>query len=308
MVKQSMNDIIKYQGREAGLGVIITQLSFLLACPRPIELWVQTENNLAFEIKRIWQIPDDRLTIRVGSDPDAIPNLQSDELTAYIPYFTSDILFLMGKNVPLKNHKKKFAVLCMHHGGGLREDIATRSMPYNKYATSREYEKLFTLLDRAGYDIITMNQSTVDLEHKIYMLNEMCDLVIGYEGGLHHLAHVLKIPSIIFPWRYCDDGAPPIPPGNYYEPHRFHADRRTWFVMDEPDREILSWTPQQLQDKINELRQGRGNNILFDPMTKFDPTTLEITHPSMTLTPRLHTPEFALIRQLAPNFDVSKSI
>ena len=302
-----MTNTIVYQGREAGLGVIITQLSFLLYTQRPVELWVPNTDNLAVAIKRIWQIPDDQLTIKIGTNPDAIPNLESDELCAYAPYLFNSSLRLMDRIVPLNPQRKKYAAVCMHHGKGLREDIATREMPYNKFATAEEYEKLFTLIDRAGYDIITMNSATTDLEHKAYLLNEYCDVVIGYEGGLHHLAHLLKIPSIILPWRFCDNGDPPILPGIYYEPHRYHPDRRTWFVMGDVDRELLSWTPEQLKHKINELYQDQGNNILFDPRTTFNPDTLRIRHPYRDLTPRLHTPEFDLIRQLTTRFDVFKS-
>ena len=303
-----MNDLIVYQGREAGLGVIITQLSFLLACDRPVELWVPNENNLAIEIKRIWQISDDRLHIRTGYNPQAISNIESDELCVYVDYFHSEILYL-DKITPINTSRKKCAAVCMHHGKGLREDISTRSMPYNKFATARQYEILFTLLDRSGYDIITMNSSSMDLKTKTRLLNEMCDCVIGYEGGLHHLAHVLRIPSIILPWKFCDNGDPPIPPGIYYEPQRYHPDRRTWFVMQDADHDILTWTPRQFRDKIDELYAGQGNNILFDPLTTFDPNTLRIRHPlRRDLTPRLHQPDFDLIKQLRPKFNVAKNL
>ena len=301
-----MNDSIIYQGREAGLGVIITQLSFLLACDRHVEYWVPNENNLAAEIKRIWQIPDDRLSIRIGINPQAMPNIESDELCVYVSYFHSESLCL-DQTTPLNTSRKKCVAVCMHHGQGLREDITVRGMPYNKFATARQYEILFTLLDRAGYDIITMNSNTMDLKTKTGLLNEMCDCVIGYEGGLHHLAHVLKIPSVILPWKFCDNGDPPIPPGIYFEPHRYHPDRRTWFVMQDADHDILTWSPQQLRDKIDQLYVGGGNNILFDPMTTFDPETLRIRHPQRDLTPRLHPPDFNLIKQLRPRFDVAKN-
>ena len=134
-----MNDSIIYQGREAGLGVIITQLSFLLACDRHVEYWVPNENNLAAEIKRIWQIPDDRLSIRIGINPQAMPNIESDELCVYVSYFHSESLCL-DQTTPLNTSRKKCVAVCMHHGQGLREDITVRGMPYNKLATARQYE------------------------------------------------------------------------------------------------------------------------------------------------------------------------
>jgi len=308
MAGQQMNDSIIYQGREAGLGVIITQLNFLLSCDRPVEMWVPNTNNLAHQIKFIWQIPDSRLMVRTGINADAIPNIESDELGVYVSCWHSDSLRLLGQVKALNTNRKKCVAMCMHHGHGLKEDITVRGMPYNKFATAREYEILFTMLDRAGYDVITMNSSTMDLEHKTYLLNKMCDCVIGYEGGLHHLAHMLKIPCIILPWRYCDNGDPAMPPGVYYEPHRYHADRHTWFVMQDPNQDILTWSPRQLRDRIDELHNGGGNNILFDPLTTFDLETLRIRHPQRDLTPRLHAKDFDLIRQLGPRFNVVKNI
>ena len=107
-----MNDLIIYQGREAGLGVIITQLSFLLACDRPVELWVSNENNLAAEIKRIWQIPDDRFSIRIGINPQAIPNIESDELCVYVDYFYSETLCLDQITPIKKSRKKHYVYVC----------------------------------------------------------------------------------------------------------------------------------------------------------------------------------------------------
>jgi hypothetical protein len=124
------------------------------------------------------------------------------------------------------------------------------------------------------------------VEQKIYQLNELCDFVIGYEGGLGHLAHVLGIPYFCLPWRLNDMGHLGVQPGLWYESHRFHPDRRTWFLHDV--EEFVGWNCQQLQHIIDRLYDQNGNNILFDPGTSMDPANLEITAGNgQDLTPRI---------------------
>ena len=282
-----MTDTIVYQGRPAGLGVIITQLSFLLCTQRSIELWVPNSDNLAVAIKRIWRIADDQLTIKIGTNPNAIPNLESDELCTYAPYLSSNIIELYGKEFHVGKRNKPCVALCMHHGTGLGENINPKYMPYNKYASREEYQQIFQRLCDLGYDVIVINRSDITIEQKAYLLNELCEFVIGYEGGLHHLAHCLKIPCIVLPWKYNDTGGDPVYPGMYYETHRFHADRKTYFLNTIND--FLEMSDSEIKDLIDQLHLGKGNNILFSPQVTFDPETLRIRcrNPYMDLTPRL---------------------
>ena len=280
-----MNSREAYQIRPQGLGIIITQLSFILATGRPVTAVVSNSDNVVHDLKRIFCIPDNQLVIETGTHGHA--DLETDELCTYAPYFHSDAINLFGRTYITQARCKPAVALCMHHGQGLGQDLAKKIMPYNKFATAEEYEAIFTKLTNMGYDVITMNQPDLSVEHKCFLLNECCDFVIGYEGGLQHLAHVLKIPVIVLPWRYNDSGGDAVYPGMWYETHRFHVDPRTWFLNSAD--EFLSWTPSQLQDQINRLHQLGGNNILFDTgQVCMDPNTLQISHANgMDLTPRI---------------------
>jgi len=279
-----MNDRIKCNTRSAGLGIIIIQLSFLLAMRRPVTAVVSNADNLVYDFKRIFQIPDSTLTIEVGTD--GYPDLESDELCTYAPYFSSDTIRLFGKEFSTVRKKKPCVALAMHHGNGLGQDLPLKHMPFNKFATANEYIQIFNQLTSAGYDVLTINSGDINLEQKIYMINELCDFVVGYEGGVAQLAHVLKVPAIILPWKYNDMGHAPVYPGILYEPHRYHVDRRTHFLNSID--ELLSLSRQDLLALVERLYNNGGNNILFQPGVTLNPNTLEIyTAQHLNLTPRI---------------------
>jgi hypothetical protein len=270
--------------RPHGLGIIITQLSFLLALGRPVRAVVQNADNLVYDIKRIFQIPDQHLMIESGTDGYA--DLETDELCTYAPYFHSNHIQVLDKEYSTAPKQKTCVAVAMHHNGGLTDPTGHYGMPYNKFATADEYNQLIQHLTAQGYDVITMNQSGMMLEQKIYLLNELCDFVVGYEGGLGHLAHVLRIPYFCLPWRLNDMGHPGIQPGLWLEAQRFHPDRRTWFLKD--TAEFLAWDKSELAHMVNRLHEQQGNNVLFDSGTTMDTDTLKIsTKRGYDLTPRI---------------------
>lgn len=273
-----------YNIRPNGLGIIITQVSFLLAMKRPVVAVVANHNNMVFDLQRIFQIPDSQLGIEIGTH--GYPDLETDELCTYAPYFHADEILLFDKKFSTLRKKKSCVALAMHHNGGLTDPSGQNGMPYNKFATADQYSKIFHHLTSLGYDVITMNQTSMNLEQKIWTLNELCDFVVGYEGGLGHLAHVLKLPYFCLPWRFNDMGHVGEQPGLWYEAHRFHPDPHTWFLQDV--EEFVSWNAGDLQHMLDRLHSQGGNNILFDTGTYMDPDTLQIfSHNGRDLTPRI---------------------
>lgn len=267
-----------------GLGVCIIKLSFLLAMGRPVTAVVPNQDNLVFEFKQIFCIPDSVMTVELGTHGHA--DIESDELCTYAPYFGASQVLLFDRHYSTAKKRKPCVALTMHHNGGLTDPFGNYFMPYNKFATAEDYNAIFQKLTSMGYDVITMNQTSMTLEQKIYILNELCDFVIGYEGGLGHLAHVLGIPYLCLPWRFNDMGHPGVEPGLWYEAQRFHPDRRTWFLKD--TQEFLLWDKPLLNEKIEQLYLDQGNNILFDSNTYMNPDSLNIrARNGMDLTPRI---------------------
>ena len=59
-----------------------------------------------------------------------------------------------------------------------------------------------------------------------------------------------------------------------YATHKLHIDRRTYFLNSQD--EIINWTPDQLKQKINNLHNKQGNNVLFGDMV-INSNTLQVS-------------------------------
>jgi hypothetical protein len=136
---------------------------------------------------------------------------------------------------------------------------------YHRYHTLQTNNAIFELLTLAGYDVITLDSFATSLEHKALVINDLCDCVIGYEGGMMHLAHALKVPTIILPRRYDTVEL---------TSHMIHLDKMTYFVNDE--KELLNWSVDDLKSKILDLKKEKGNNFFFNNTLKLDPISLRI--------------------------------
>jgi len=137
-------------------------------------------------------------------------------------------------------------------------DATDPNWPNNRYWSLEEYGKLFHLIKDSGYEVVTLDNHAIDLNDKVYCLNEYCDAVIGYEGGLCHLAHTLKIPTIILPWR---------PYESFLNVDSLHLDRRTHFVRQFD--EISNWNRFTLADTILMLKNEVTNNVFYTGKVTF---------------------------------------
>lgn len=293
---------IKVYGAPGGLGIAIIKMSLAMAIDGPVNFIVPDSANIAYELKKIFQIPDSKMIITVDPKYQRTDDiLDSDELCVYTSYFYSHSILLDNRIHFTARKPKRCVALAMHHGRGLGNDLPLKKFPYNKFATQDEYNKIIEYLDSHGYSVITMNSPELTVQEKTHLLNEYCDCLITYEGGVAHLAHLLNIPTIILPWKYNDMGHPPIPPGIWYESHRYHPDRKTWFLKSVD--ELLSWSVPQFKEKIVSLYQDQGNNLLFGPTVTFDYETLNIQchSPMIDLTPRISELSKKVLKELLPN-------
>jgi hypothetical protein len=260
-----MNDIIEYEFSESGLGTSICFLSTMLASNRKIVLYTNKVNNSLFELKKFFQIPDSQFVIQyrehLSNDIIISPTQQllvSDIIKIFAPYFSVDTVNVLGQSRALKGSGKPcVALMCYNnYESYLQYDPDNSRYPDNRYHALQDYANIFQLIKRAGYEVITLDSADINLEQKIYMLNELCDAVVGYEGGMCHLAHVLKIPAIILPYRYQ--------PGQFrsrWNPYLnlLHLDKRTWFL--DTMEQLYRWSPADFKSMITNLYNGCGNNL-----------------------------------------------
>lgn len=173
-------------------------------------------------------------------------------------YFTPDSINING-NVYAVNKKtvKPFIGLFMHNGAQPFQNLVTmqpNSYPACKYYSAEFWQKVQTFVLSADYDIMIINSWNVSVEQKIYLLNEFCSAVIGYEGGLCHVAHALRIPTFILPWTtnlfYADNRV-------YQDASCFHLDKKTWLLSSA--QELLDYSTNEFNKKISDLQQDKGN-------------------------------------------------
>jgi hypothetical protein len=180
-------------------------------------------------------------------------------------YLPIDHIRMFDTNFPVGKRGKKCAAILVNNGDHVKDteffDRTQKSIdakngldyPFNKYYNKRTFDFLVDLVHSAGYDILMVDGKDISLEQKTFMLNEYCDFVIGYEGGMCHLAHILKLPVIIIPWVNVN-----IVEEQYTPMENIHLDRKTYFLQDR--EEIFSWTPEHLKNIVDRLYNDGGNN------------------------------------------------
>lgn len=283
-----MTDIIEYHLRPDGLGIVIIELCVLLATNKKIHAFVPTQNHMLYDFKRVFNISDDRLTI-IYEENSVNDPASNDRMKTFVPYFTADTVRLFGEDYPVGRRNKPCIGLAMHHAGGtlggndfdpLGEKRALKDFPFNKFATYDTYSKIIKLITDSGYDVITFNSPKINVEYKSFLLNNLCNCIIGYEGGAIQLAHTLKVPAIVLPWNAWFDGDDHWKSGAVWDPeriesHGYHIDRQTYFLKSQ--EEIVAWDHEKLKLIIDSLYNNQGNNVFFTNEVTVDIENLAVT-------------------------------
>ena len=259
--------MIQYDSQINGLGSTIGWMSFLLHANTPVTIQASPDQinqvDVVNRLKKIFDISDSKILLEIDNSLTNMKELDrpGDMSKLFAPY----IKYL--RYVPAEK-KPCIGFACSNKS----EDIFTKDQfsninpkvfPYNKYYTIEDNAKIFELIKRAGYDVITFDHLNFDLEQKITTMANLCDAVIGYEGGLCHIAHTLKIPTIILPWHCTTDGMKVANQWLSLVTQLLHLDENTFFLND--ISEILNWSPNDLISKIHELKEGHGNNSFLNP-------------------------------------------
>ena len=196
-------------------------------------------NNTNFEkYKKIFNISDNIL--RINQTTDLQNEIQpGDIFKVYSPYYK------------LSNNKqnKRFIGIAAYQDSQVFENPGI-VYPESKYYPIQKYSELYKLLKLFGWEVITLDSRNVSVEEKADLISKYCECVIGYEGGIAHLCHMLDVPYIMFPWK--------IP----FDVKLLHIDEKTFF-LDSFDQ-ILYWSKEDLDKCISNLHCGITNNELVN--------------------------------------------
>ena len=261
-----MTDVLEYEIGNSGLGTTISFLSLFFHINKPLIVRAPANFKILREIKAVFNIPNEQLTI---IDQESIPNSITNRPEKYVsdyckfwsPYFTTTKVNVFGNQYET-GKKFKPCIGIITNNGWWTNEFPSNRLPFSRYYPKDFWIKIIDLIIASGYDVISLNGINVNLEQKTYLLNELCDAVISSEGGVCHLAHLLKVPCIIMPWHHHEDGSDPHWDGNiFYAPHKMHIDAKTYFVRSED--EILAWDPDMFKEIIKKLYSNQGNNIFL---------------------------------------------
>ena len=257
-----MTTRINYQISAMAAGMCISFVSMLINSSDSYHVEVDSPTHTLFAIKKVFCIPDSKLSISIVKKLTSNVFWELSDVGKFTsPYIQPEFLNIYDNLVPVNlKRNKPFIALAMYQDYEHLQayDNSDYNWPNNRYRSLDEYSLIFKLIKESGYEVISLDNHAIPFDEKIRLLNDHVECVIGYEGGLCHIAHVLQIPCIVLPWNI---------PETFLNLHALHLDLKTWFVYKFED--VLKWDKIYLQTLINSLQQNQGNNIFASGNIKF---------------------------------------
>lgn len=179
--------------------------------------------------------------------------MPSDFFKIFSPYYKKERKNLSRRYIGLSMYSDSF--LLFDNKDILNNDDHLKYPKYKSYPIE-QYAEIFEIIKRAGYDVITFDNKNILTIDKMHLIENFCECVIGYEGGIAHLCHMLNVPYIMLPWR--------IDINNDIR-ELLHLDEKTYFLKS--INEFLNCKNNEkkyLNDLIYELNQDNGNNIFLN--------------------------------------------
>ena len=226
---------------ERGMGTELILLSVLLDVG-VTELYVSHKSvyhNFVI-YKQIFNIHDEKLTVFLTENNTGLsPN---DFFKMYSPYYT----------VPRPTRSRPFIGIACYTDASLIFNNSNNSteFPFFKSYPIEENLKIIKFIKMAGYDVITIDSRNINKITKAHLIKDLCECVIGYDGGIAHLCHMLEVPYFMLPWRSRQNNIP--------LEQLLHLDKKTYFLNNID--ELLSWSKEYFNQQITKLNDNQGNN------------------------------------------------
>jgi hypothetical protein len=230
-----------------GLGTFLGSLSLLYHTNKRVRWLVEesnahiAHNNFKSTIQT-FNLDPDLIEFKFVKTGDFIPEKIGDTVKIFSPYI---------KFAGMKNNRKKPFILIPMYGTclPLNPRIDDKEQPFVKFQKDYVYSHVINLCLSLGYDVVTLDKLSMSVKEKILFMINYCEAVIGYEGGLAHLAHALDIPCIILPHKK---------PMNTTI---LHMHEKAYHITDV--NEIMEMKIPGLLYILEKCKENRGNNVVF---------------------------------------------
>jgi hypothetical protein len=208
-----------------GFGDLLCLISLLCDIPEQVVLHTNNKENYydrITELTRILCIPESKLkVVQIEINGDFAGAFHLKTVSDY--YYPNHVL-VNGEKISVNDlsRKKQYVGMALYNGldgyvehnnnfirnapnGALiNEGNNCSRIPQCKFRSIQTYGQVFMNLRKWGYDVITLD-GVNNIESKIKFLVENCRAVVGYEGGIAHLCHMLRIPYIMYDYRPSPD-------------------------------------------------------------------------------------------------------
>lgn len=248
-----------------GFGDYLCMISLFCDVPTPVELYCDNKANhynSLLELTRILNVSKDKLKIiyRENHTGDFSGGCYLKLLSNY---YTPEYVNINGQLIEVndKSQSKPYIGLACYSGLYDPHDVYFNDnndrnlkdrMPGCRYRSVDYYSKIFSLIKNHGYDVVTLD-SAENLELKILQLLKTCSAVIGYEGGIAHLCHMLQIPFIMLDWRPNNDSQ-----YGEFQVEVLQQSNTVHIIKD--DTMFLNIGKNEFKNLINDLKYAHSTN------------------------------------------------
>ena len=244
-----------------GLGDNLCLISVLANTKEKVELHVDNRHDTydrLCQMKRIFMIPDSNIEIFESNSNGNFRNT-GWPLKLHSDYYRPKQVNVNGQILDTATkHPREKRCIAMAAFYDTKPENNNNEWPWCKHRDLDYWSKIFAYIKDLHYDVITVDRHMFDLEHKIEAMVKNCKAINSYEGGMAHLAHMLNIPLLLVDWTY------PAPSTNL---DRFHCEfvhrSKTMYLLRD-DNELLSWSGDEFEKVIHDLRFGMTNNRLVN--------------------------------------------
>ncbi len=243
-----------------GLGDNLCLLSALANVPPPIDLYVNNTHKTFDRLthyKKIFRIPDSQLTIQLCAENGNFNNV-GWPVKLFSDYFRPTYVSTNGSTIQTRtttDNKKKFIAIA---GSTIPDSRGRNEWPASRSRPQEYWNRIYGWIQSIGYEAVSVDNHFTNLEDKVEILSKHCRAIISYEGGMAHLAHMLRLPCILLDWKL------PSPSTQLGEFHCEFVHKTDSVYIVRNDQEIFTWGEGDFNSLVNELHEGKTNNRLVN--------------------------------------------
>ena len=243
-----------------GLGDNLCLLSALANIPPPVDLYVNNVHNTYDRLqqyKKIFRIPDSQLKIHYSEENGNFNNV-GWPVKLFSDYFRPSYVSVNGQTIQTRtktDKQKKFIAIA---GSTIPDTERNNTWPGCRSRPQEFWNKVYGWVQSIGYEAVSVDNAFTPLEDKIEILSKHCRAIISYEGGMAHLAHMLRLPCLMFDWKLPS----PSTTLSSFHSEFVHKTDSVYILRD--DQELFTWNEGAFNSRVDELYNGKTNNRLVN--------------------------------------------